>query len=154
MGWCFLRMLRRLLPGLLCALAALAAGMLAAAGVQAADSPGSWSHRAWLWDFALSAGLVYMAAPLLVLVGWRARGRSLSTGDCVGVALGWYAAVFAVWLALTWMAEGGFPEWGWRHYAVDLLPVPLAMGLVFSLASRAAGPLRRPRLREGDVGTF
>ena len=132
--------------GVLCA---LAAGMVAAAGVHAADSPGIWSHRAWLWDFALSAALVYMAAPLLVLVGWRACGRRLSSGDCVGVALGWYAGVFAVWLAATWIAEGAFPEWGWRHYAVDLLPVPLALGLVFSMVSRAVGPLHRPCAGEG-----
>ena len=76
----------------------------------------------------------------------------MSTGDCGGVALGWYAALFAAWLARTWMAKGGFPEWGWRHHAVDLLPVPLAMGLVFSLAPRAAGPPRRQR--KGDVDDF
>ncbi len=120
-------------------LAALAAGMMAAAGAHAADAPGSWSHRGWLWDFALSAALVYMAAPLVVLVAWRAWGRALSTGDCVGVALGWYALVFAAWLGATWIAEGAFPAWGWRHYAIDLLPVPLAMGLVFSLVSRRIG---------------
>lgn len=114
--------------------------MIAAAGVQAADAPGSWSHRTWLWDFALSAALVYMAASLVVLVGWHAFGRRLSTADCVGVALGWYGLVFAVWLGATWILEGAFPQWGWRHYAIDLLPVPLAMGLVFAVVSRQHRP--------------
>lgn len=139
-------MLKRLFPGLLCALAALAAGMAAAAGVHAADSPGIWLHPAWLWDFALSAAMVYMAAPLLALVGWRTWGRRLSTVDCVGLALGWHAAVFSVWLAGSWIAQQAFPEWGWRYYALDLLPVPLAMGLVFSLVSRAADPAGPRRL--------
>ncbi len=40
----------------LCILLALAAGMMAAAGVHGADSPGALSRQAWLWDFALSAG--------------------------------------------------------------------------------------------------
>ena len=124
---------------LVCVLAALAAGMLAAAGVHAAESPGSLSHKAWLWDFALSASLVYMAAPLLALGGWMLCGRAVSTGLSVGVALGWYGLVFGVWLAMAWMAEGAFPEWGWRHYAFELLPIPLAMGLVFSTAARVVG---------------
>jgi len=127
---------QRVVSGAYCPLAALVAGMIAAAGVQAADAPGSWSHRSWLWDFALSAALVYMVVPLAVLTIWRACGRTLTTGDCVGVSLGWYALVFMVWLGATWIAEGAFPQWGWRHYAVDLLPVPLALGLVFSIVSR------------------
>lgn len=120
----------------LCVFAALAAGMIAAAGVHAADSPGIWAHRAWLWDFAVSAALVYMLAPLAVLGVLLGLGRTVSTGVCAGVALGWYALVFVVWLAAAWGAEGAFPQWGWRHYGVDLLPVPLAMGLVFSIAAR------------------
>lgn len=126
----------RLLSGALPALAALLAGMLAAAGVHAADSPGIWSHPAWLWGFALSAAPVYMVVPLVVLLGWHGAGRRLSTGDCVSVALGWFALVFASWLGPTWLAEGAFPAWGWRHYALDLLPVPLALSLVFSLTAR------------------
>lgn len=128
---------------LICILASLAAGMLAAAGVHAADSPGIWSHRAWLWDFALSAALVYMLAPLIVLGILSGLGRAMSTGVCVGVTLGWYGLVFAVWMATAWLAEGAFPQWGWRHYGVDLLPIPLAMGLVFAVAARIgqkAGP--------------
>lgn len=121
----------------LCLGAALAAGMMAAAGVHAADSPGSWEHKAWLWDFAVSAALVYMLAPLLVLAVLLGLGRSVSTAVCVGVTLGWFGLVFAVWLASTWMAEGAFPQWGWRHYGIDLLPVPLAMGLAFAVVGRA-----------------
>jgi hypothetical protein len=122
---------------LACAALALAAGMAAAAGMHAADSPGALTHPAWLWDFALAALPVYMLAPVAVLGVLTARRGGLSTNLCVGVALGWYAVVFVGWLVSAWMAEGAFPQWGWRHYAVDLLPVPLALGLVFSMVSRA-----------------
>ena len=111
--------------------------MAAAAGVHGADSPGALTHPAWLWDFALSAALVYMAAPLTVLGTLMWRGRRLTSGACVGVTLGWFTVVFAAWLSATWLADGTFPAWGWRHYAVDLLPIPLAMGLAFSITSRA-----------------
>lgn len=121
---------------LVCVLLALAAGMLAAAGIHAADSPGAMSHPSWLWDFALAAALVYMLAPLGVLGLLMGMGRRVSTGVCVGVALGWCAGVFAVWAAMAWLSEGAFPAWGWRHYSVDMLPIPLAMGLVFSMAAR------------------
>ncbi len=60
----------------------------------------------------------------------------MASGICVGVALGWYGVVFGAWLAVTWLAEGAFPAWGWRHYAVDMLPIPLTLGLVFSLSAR------------------
>lgn len=128
---------RRLAPVVLCALLALAAGMIAAAGVHASDSPGALTHREWLWDFALSAVPVYMAAPLLILGALMLLGRRLSSGVCVGVTLGWYGLVFAAWLAGMWLSEGAFPVWGLRHYGFDLLPIPLAMGLVFSMAARA-----------------
>jgi hypothetical protein len=122
---------------MLCASGALAAGMAAAVGVHAADSPGALTHSEWLWDFALSAASVYMAAPLLLLGALMLWGRRMSSGACVGVTLGWYGLVFAAWLASTWLSEGAFPVWGLRHYGFDLLPIPLAMGLVFSMAARA-----------------
>jgi hypothetical protein len=125
-----------------CVVAALAAGMLAAASIHGADAPGAWSHPGWLWDFALSAALVYMVAPLCVLALLLRMGRRASTGLCVGVALAWFAGVFAVWVALAWVAEGAFPVWGWRHYSVDMLPIPLAMGLVFSMVARTLLPAR------------
>lgn len=116
--------------------AALAMGMLAAAGVHAADSPGIWTHRTWLWDFAVSAALVYMLAPLAVLGALMVLGRGLSTGVCVGVTLGWFGLVFVAWMVTAWISDGAFPLWGWRHYGGDLLPIPLAMGLVFSIVAR------------------
>jgi hypothetical protein len=133
-------------PGLIgiCILAGLAGGMVAAAGVHAADSPGIWTHRAWLWDFAVSAALVYMLAPLAVLGALQGLGRSVSTGVCVGVTLGWYGLVFVAWMATAWMSEGAFPVWGWRHYGVDLLPIPLSMGLAFSVLARV---MQRPAPR-------
>jgi hypothetical protein len=124
----------------LCMLGALAAGMMVAAGVHAADSPGALSHRAWLWDFAVSAALVYMLAPLAVLGGLLASRRKVSTGICVGVTLGWFALVFVAWMAAASIAEGAFPQWGWRHYGIDMLPIPLVTGLVFSMVARAACP--------------
>lgn len=130
--------MQRLLAILFCILAALAAGMIVAAGVHAADSPGAWSHRAWLWDFAVSAALVYMLAPLTMLGGLLGLRRRLSTVMCVGVTLGWFALVFVAWMAAAWIAEGAFPQWGWRHYGIDMLPIPLAIGLVFSMTARAA----------------
>lgn len=129
----------------MCVFVALAGGMFAAAGVHAADSPGIWSHRAWLWDFAVSAALVYMLVPLIALGILLGLGRALSTGLCVGVTLGWYALVFLVWMVLAWIADGAFPQWGWRHYGVDLLPIPLAMGLVFSVAARVARKSSPPK---------
>lgn len=129
--------MKRLAPVVLCLLLALAAGMIAAAGVHGADTPGALTHREWLWNFAVSAIPVYMAAPLLVLGALMLLGRGLSSGVCVGVTLGWYGLVFAAWLASTWLSEGAFPVWGLRHYGFDLLPIPLAMGLAFSMAARA-----------------
>jgi hypothetical protein len=129
---------RRFFAVVLCVLVALCAGMLAAAGANAADSPGILSHPAWLWNFALSAAPVYMLVPLAVLAGLMAWGRPVTTGVCVGVTMLWYALVFAGWLSFAWISDGAFPEWGWRHYAVDLLPIPLLMGLAFSMAARRA----------------
>lgn len=129
-------MVQRLMSIVFCVVMALAAGMMAAAGINAADSPGAASHLAWLWDFALAAALVYMAAPLCVLAVLLGMGRPMSTGLCMGVALAWFACVFAVWAGMAWLAEGAFPAWGWRHYSVDMLPIPLAMGLVFAMAAR------------------
>lgn len=132
--------MQRVIPILLCVLAALAAGMMVAAGVHAADSPGAWSHPAWLWDFAVAAALVYMLAPLAVLGALLGLGRRLSTGICAAVTLGWFALVFMAWMAAAWIAEGAFPQWGWRHYGIDMLPIPLALGLVFSIAAQALRP--------------
>src|SRR4051812_45295438 len=95
----------------ICVVLALAAGMLAAAGAHAADTPGIWTHRTWLWDFALSAVLIYMAAPLAILGALVLARRATSTGLCVAVTLGWYAGVFAVWMVMAWSADGAFPEW-------------------------------------------
>ena len=131
--------MRRAASIVLCILMALAAGMIVAAGVHAADSPGSLSHRAWLWDFAVSASLVYMLAPLAVLGGLLCLRRRVSTGICVGAALGWFALVFLVWMSAAWIAEEAFPQWGWRHYGIDMLPIPLAVGLVFSMVARGLG---------------
>lgn len=127
---------------IICVLAALAAGMIAAAGAHAADAPGSWEHKAWLWDFAVSAALVYMLAPLAVLGVMLKLGRAMPTGVCVGVTLGWFGLVFVAWMSMAWIAEGAFPQWGWRHYAINMLPIPLAMGLAFSMAARAFDPPR------------
>jgi hypothetical protein len=134
---------RRVTPAALCVTLALAAGMAAAAGVHGADSPGALTHAAWLWDFALSAAQVYMIAPLVLLTGLMLWRGALSTNLCVGVTLGWYGLVFVAWMGTAWLSEGAFPQWGWRHYAIELLPIPLAMGLVFSIMSRTVGKTPR-----------
>ncbi len=129
-------MIIRLCKIVLCALIALAIGMIASAVVQAAGSPDIWSNPEWLWDTALGSAVFYLAVPLAVLALVAVFRPIPSTALSVLVAVGWLTIVFAWWVHKPWAYYGEFPWWGFKRHYLDMLPVPLSFGLAFALCAR------------------
>ena len=120
----------------LSALAALAAGAFMVAVLQLARSPGMWARLGWLWDMGLAGAIIYAVVPVVVLALLAFMGRRLSTSQATSIAVLWLLLIFAWWAEKPIRVYGELPWWGVKQYLLAMLPVPLTVGLVFSIVAR------------------
>lgn len=130
-------MTKRLAKVSLCALVAIIAGMVSCATVEAANSPGSWSHLEWLWNTALAGGLFYSVVPVSVLVLVAVLRPAPSAVGAILVPIVWLAVIFAWWARRPWLYYGEFPWSGFQRHFLGMLPVPLSIGFAFALCARS-----------------
>lgn len=114
-----------------------ASAMAVAASVllRLAHHPGAWSRMDQLADLAVTDFCFYIFVPAIVLA-MLARRRVPSTATALAVSIGWLALLVAVRAAHPIRFYGELPWWMFRRDFLEVLPIPLALALAFSLATR------------------
>jgi hypothetical protein len=119
-----------------CCLVAFACGALMFRLAYVAHVPALWTYSSFLSGDCLLGGIIYCGVPAAVL-GVLAYFRSvLSINFALFVSLVWFGLIFFLWGRSDWAYSGAFPWWGWKHYFLPVLSVPLAFSLAFGLSAR------------------
>ena len=117
-------------------LASLVAGAVAFTAVQLAHSPGMWTHMDSRWGYGLMGTVIYALIPIAVLASMAMLNRLPSTAVCVSISVCWLLLIFGLWAAKPIRVYGEFPWWSFRRHFLSMLPIPLCVGLVFSVLLR------------------